>query len=53
MKECPICNKFPVVKGSGMCYKHHNYFIKKVREYKKEFIETMIMLERPKQEVEP
>lgn len=39
MKECPICNKFPVIKGSGMCKEHHKQFTKAKRRFKKAFIE--------------
>jgi hypothetical protein len=41
MKRCPICNKFPVIKGSGMCVRHHRIFVSKVREFKVNFIEFM------------
>jgi len=46
MKQCPICNGWPVVKNSGMCYKHHNLFTKKVREFKNNFIKYMIIKEK-------
>jgi len=40
MKKCSICNNFPVIKGSGMCIKHHNQFTKEKRKFKKLFIKN-------------